>query len=418
MADFMPAGVVPEARPLDDYADVIGRPQLAEIRNLARYVEGRTFQHVNSTAVGGGVAEILARLVPMMRDLGVDARWSVMEGDAEFFKATKAFHNALHGMLVPLDDSMFDAYERATERNRGLLQDCDYVALHDPQPAGLIEYRRDVRSKFVWRCHIDVSEAEARLWAFLRRRIERFDASIFHLPQYTKGLHIPQVLLPPAIDPLSEKNCDLPDHEVKSIVASHGIDPEKPMVLQVSRFDWLKDPLGVVEAFGIVRRWMECQLVLAGGSASDDPEGAEVLAAVLRRAEGVPDVHILSLPPDAHRTINALQRAATVIVQKSVREGFGLVVTEGMWKGKPVVGGSVGGIRYQLVHDVTGFLVHSPEGCAFRVRQLLADPERARIMGQRAQESVRERYLLPSYIRNWILVLLAMDRGPVPVNHL
>jgi trehalose synthase len=237
--------------------------------------------------------------------------------------------------------------------------------------------------------------------------VESFDAAVFHLPQYTKDLMVPQYILPPAIDPLSPKNEDLTVAESREAVAALGIDPELPIVLQVSRFDRLKDPLGVVEAFRMARGWEPAQLVLAGGAADDDPEGSAVLEEVLAHAAEVPDVHVLNLPPDSHRAINALQRAARVVVQKSVKEGFGLVVTEAMWKRKPVIGNAVGGIRQQIIHGTTGFLVHSTEGMAFRIRQLLGDPELSEYMGEKAREHVRVNFLLPTSLKHWLLIYAA-----------
>jgi trehalose synthase len=397
---------------LADYEPMMGADEIGEIRRLAGYLRGTRVQHVNSTAVGGGVAEILARLVPLMRDLGLDARWDVFEGNAEFFKVTKTFHNALHGADERIVPEMFRVFEETTDLNLGMVeQDADFFAIHDPQPVGLVQRRGATRGKWVWRCHIDLADADVSVWGFLRPFIERYDGAVFHLPDYAKELFIPQFLATPAIDPLHEKNIDLAPEESEATLRRYGVDPRRPIVLQVSRFDRLKDPVGVIQAWRLAHRMVDCQLVLAGGSASDDPEGQQVLAEARQAAEGHPDVHLLDLPPDAHRTINALQRGATIVVQKSIREGFGLVVTEAMWKGKPVVGGDVGGIRKQIIHGATGFLVSSVEGCAFRIRQLLGNPGLARRLGENAREHVRQNYLTPTYLKNWLLVLLAMQHG-------
>ncbi len=397
---------------LADYEPIMGTDEIGEIRRLAGYLRGARVQHVNSTAMGGGVAEILARLVPLMRDLGLDARWDVLEGNAEFYKVTKAFHNALHGAEERIVPEMFRVFEETTDLNLGMVErDSDFFAIHDPQPVGLVQRRGDTRGKWVWRCHIDLADAEVSVWGFLRPFIERYDGAVFHLADYAKELAIPQFLATPAIDPLHEKNVDLPPKEIEATLRRFGVDPRRPVVLQVSRFDRLKDPVGVIHAWRLAHRMLDCQLVLAGGSAPDDPEGQQVLAEVHQAAEGHPDVHILALPPDAHRTINALQRGASIIVQKSIREGFGLVVTEAMWKGKPVVGGDVGGIRKQIIHGATGFLVSSVEGCAFRIRQLLGNAGLARRLGENAREHVRQSYLTPTYLKNWLLVLLAMRHG-------
>jgi trehalose synthase len=404
---------------LSDYDRVVGREEIDEIRRLAGFLKGARVQHVNSTAVGGGVAEILARLVPLMCDVGIDARWDVFQGNPEFYKVTKAFHNALHGTEERITPEMFRTFQDATDKNLGLLaKECDYFAIHDPQPIGLVNLRKDTKGKWVWRCHIDVADADVVVWGFLRPFVDRFDAAIFHLPDYAKELAIPQLLLTPAIDPLHEKNMELPQEEIDKTLERYQVDPRRPVILQVSRFDRLKDPVGVLQAYRIARRMVDCQLVLAGGSASDDPEGMQVLAEVRAAAGDDPDVHILDLPPDAHRTINALQRGATVIVQKSLREGFGLVVTEAMWKGKPMIGGAVGGIRRQIIHGSTGYLVSSVEGCAFRIRQLLGNPALAKRMGENAHEHVRINYLTPTYLKNWMLTLLALKYGDQPVTHL
>ncbi len=402
---------------LQDYSSVMSEEEMAELRALARPLAGARVQHINSTRVGGGVAEILARLVPLLKELGLNARWDVIDGDADFFRVTKMFHNALHGDPADFVERDFEIVRENARRNLHIItNDDDFVAIHDPQPIGLMDARDDrARGKWVWRCHIDISEGDPRVLRFLRPHIERFDAAIFHLADYAKDLAIPQFIMPPAIDPLSEKNRELAPEEVRLVLERFGIDPSRPIVLQVSRFDRLKDPVGVVQAFKIARAWNDCQLVLAGGSASDDPEGEQVFAETREAANGVPDVHLLALPPDAHREINALQRGATVVVQKSLKEGFGLVVAEAMWKGKPVIGGNVGGIRRQIFQGDSGFLVHSPEGCAFRIRQLLCNPGLARRLGENARQYVKDNFLLPTYLRMWVLVLNALRRGRDPI---
>lgn len=401
---------------LTDYEAVIGSEEVAEIRRLAGYLRGARIQHVNSTAVGGGVAEILARLVPLMRDVGLDARWDIFTGNPEFYRVTKAFHNALHGADERITPEMYRTFQQTTDVNLGMVEkDSDFFAIHDPQPVGLVERKGDTKGKWMWRCHIDLAESDTGIWGFLRAYVDRYDGAIFHLPDYAKDLSIPEFLITPAIDPLHEKNMDLPQEEIRATLRRYEVDPARPIVLQVSRFDRLKDPVGVIQAYRLARRMVDCQLVLAGGSASDDPEGMQVLAEV-REASGTdPDIHILDLPPDAHRTINALQRGATVVVQKSLREGFGLVVTEAMWKARPVVGGAVGGIRRQIIQGSTGFLVSSVEGCAFRIRQLLGNPGLARRLGENAQEHIRRTYLTPAYLKNWLLALLAVRHGREPV---
>jgi trehalose synthase len=392
---------------LEDYAPFVGQGELRELRLLARPLAGIRLQHINSTAVGGGVAEILTRLVPLMREVGLDAHWTVLDGGPDFFRVTKAFHNALHGQPAEITLPMLECYTQVLRRNCGKIDAAaDFVVLHDPQPAGLTEFRQDHRGRWIWRCHIDLSLADPMVWGFLRPYVERCDAAVFHLQDYARDLYLEQYIIPPAIDPLTEKNRDLSDDEVSAVCRTFGVDRSRAILLQVSRFDWLKDPVGVVKAFRLVRKTSDCQLVLAGGSAADDPEGQEVLAKVREEAGGDPDVLILDLPPDSHYEINALQRAATVVVQKSLREGFGLVVTEAMWKGKPVVGGNVGGIRRQILHGETGYLVNTIEGAAWYIRELLANRALAERMGHLAREHVRTNYLLPHYLKSWLLVLL------------
>lgn len=390
---------------LDDYETIVGETEIRDLRRLAEPLRGRKLQHLSSTLVGGGVAELLTRMTPMYRDLGLEARWDVLQADPEFFSVTKSFHNALHGAMEEITPECYATYLQTTERNLKLVdQEADFVMAHDPQPLGLVNARKPAPAQhWVWRCHIDISEADPRVWGFLRSFVERCDTAFFHLAEYAKDLLIPQVIVTPAIDPLDEKNRELRDHEIRDTLIGCGIDPDRPIVLQVSRFDRLKDPLGVVAAYRLVRKWHDCQLVLAGGTATDDPEGATVLAEVQEAAAKDPDIHILALPPVAHRTINALQRGATVIVQKSIREGFGLVVTEAMWKGKPVIGGAVGGIRRQIHHGTNGLLVRTVAGTAFRIRQCLSNPGLAQRLGRNAHRHVAENYLITRYLKNTLL---------------
>jgi len=397
---------------LDDYAAVVGAGEIGEIRSIAAHLQGMELLHINSTKVGGGVAEILERIVPLQSELGLRPRWEVLAGDPRFYELTKSVHNALHGRTTRLSPADLAYYEEVMVRNAGLVVGGeDLVVIHDPQPAGLVRHRPDGPGKWLWRCHIDLSDADPSIWRALRPVVEEYDGAVFHQPSYTKDLMVPQYILPPAIDPLSPKNEDIPTEEVRSLVGELGIDPDLPIILQVSRFDRLKDPLGVIDAFEMAMGWERSQLVLAGGAADDDPEGSAVYAEVLERAADVSDVHVLNLPPDSHRTINALQRAARVVVQKSVKEGFGLVVSEAMWKEKPVIGNAVGGIREQIIHGLTGFLVHSTEGMAYRIRQLLTDPDLSLHMGRQARENVRLNYLMPTALKRWLLLFLAARNG-------
>jgi trehalose synthase len=396
---------------LQEYAPIVGEGILREIRLLASHVQGARVQHINSTAEGGGVAELLAMLVPLMRDVGLDAVWDVMEGSDAFFDVTKVLHNNLHGEHHALTPEMRKIFWDTTHANVPVLRrDADFVCIHDPQPVGLVRERRE-KARWIWRCHIDLSDADASTWPFVRQLVERFDGGIFHLPDYAKDLSIPQFICPPAIDPLSVKNCELDRAEIDAVLEKYGLDPALPIVLQVSRYDRLKDPVGVVRGYKLAARSHRCQLVLVGAAVRDDPEGAEVLAEVRDAARGDPDVHVLVMERGAPREVNALQRAATIVVQKSLKEGFGLTVTEAMWKARPVIGGAVGGIRRQIIQGSTGYLVHSVEGMAYRVRQLLGNPALARQLGENAKRFVTENYMPTVYLKHWLMALLALKSG-------
>jgi trehalose synthase len=397
---------------LADYEKVAPPGQLDLLRRVAEKARGRSLVHVNSTRYGGGVAEMLHRLLPLMGELGVKVRWEVIEGDETFYATTKCFHNALQGTEQVVTDVMLEAFRETNRRNAASLDlDADLVMIHDPQPAALVlERDRRPASAWLWRCHIDASRPVRRVWSFLRDYIVRYDAAIFSLPKFAQRLPIPQFLVYPAIDPLDDKNRELPPEQVDSILESLSVPRDKPILLQVSRYDRFKDPVGVVNAFRIVRRHHDCRLVLAGGGASDDPEGAQVLAEVEAVASKDPNIQVLVLPNTAHLEINALQRAATVVFQKSTKEGFGLTVAEALWKGKPVIGGSVGGITRQIVQGVTGYLVSSVEGAAFRCRELLADPERAKAMGAAGREFVRHRFLITRLVADDLALIATNAR--------
>ena len=397
---------------LDDYAAVIGAETVREIRLLAAPLKGRRVVMVNSTYVGGGVAEMLARLIPLLSELGIECRWEVIRGNAEFYRVTKAWHNAIHGVAVRLTAEDIGIFVETNRRNAETLDlDADVVVVHDPQPIALIEKRsnRD-RRRWVWRCHIDASNPAPGVWDFLESYVNRYDASIFSLPAFCRPLPIPQYLFYPSIDPLAEKNLVLSPDEVNAILERLGVPRDLPIALQVSRFDRLKDPVGVIRAYQIAKRTCDLRLVLAGGSADDDPEGQEVLNEVRAEAHDDPRIHTLLLPADAHREINALQRAAAIILQKSLREGFGLTVTEGLWKDRAVIGGDTGGIPVQILHGLTGLLCHTVEGCAYQIRYLLARPTERERLGNLGREWVREEFLITRNLRRWLLLLRALDR--------
>lgn len=401
---------------LEKYADVSGQDVIDHLRQLARPLKGLRFVHVNATRVGGGVAEILTKMVPLMAELGIDTRWEVITGEARFFQCTKAFHNAIQGNQVNIPESYLKVYEdtnrETAERLRGLLRSADVVIVHDPQPAALIKYFPDYKGKWVWRCHIDASRPFRSVWRYLRKFVSQYDASIFSLSSFAQKLSHAVYLIAPSIDPLHEKNIALDREEIRSIQDEFDIDPERPMILQVSRYDRFKDPIGVIRSYQLAKEFVpSLQLVLAGGGASDDPEGEEVLGEVRAAAVDDPDIKVLLLPGDAHRTINALQRASNIVLQKSIREGFGLTVTEAMWKGIPVIGGDTGGIRIQVVNHHTGFLVNTPEGAALRIRYLLHHPQLMVEMGEKARTFVQENFLITRHLREYLTLIYALLHG-------
>jgi trehalose synthase len=406
-----PPSPVPPPR-LDDYQGIVGAADIEELRFLARELKGKTVKMVNSTAVGGGVAEILNQLVPLLNELEVNTHWEVITGGNDFFEVTKAFHNALQGSDYKLTQKARDIFLMHNEQNRQRMQFSeDVVVIHDPQPAALIRARSDSSGRWVWRCHIDLSSPNAEVWGFLQPIVEQYDAAIFSSPSFARQLAIPQYLFYPCIDPLSEKNKDLEDSFVQQVCEEFGIDRSRPIVTQVSRFDRAKDPVGVVQAFKQARKYVDGQLVLAGGGATDDPEGAAVLKEVKDAAGEDPDIIILDLPPWCAREINALQRASTLIVQKSIREGFGLTVTEALWKGKPTIAGAVGGIPTQVIHKQTGVLVHSVDGCAYQMRYLLTHPDFAKQLGENGREHVKENFLMTTNVRRWLLLIRILLTG-------
>ena len=399
---------------LENYKKVVGIEAIDQLLQLARPLKDLNIVHVNSTKVGGGVAEILTKMVPLTRMIGIDkCTWETIEGSNEFFHCTKNFHNALQGNKILPPKSHFNVFETTNAQNaeklKPVLENADIVIIHDPQPLALIEHFPKRKGKWIWRCHIDASRPFRPVWTYLKQHIEKYDASIFSLAEFCHPLPMPMFIILPSIDPLSEKNMELSEQEIQEKTELFGIDRSRPMLLQVSRYDRFKDPLGVIEAYRFVKKFNPAvQLVLAGGGASDDPEGDIVVNEVKLAAEDDPDIHILLLPGDAHKTINALQRAADIVIQKSVKEGFGLTVTEGLWKGKPVIGGNVGGIRKQIVNWQTGFLVNTPEGAAYRIRYLLQNRDKMQEMGREAKEFVREKFLITRHLREYLTLIYSL----------
>ncbi|MGQ9602205.1 MAG: glycosyltransferase [Candidatus Bipolaricaulia bacterium] len=386
-----------------DYEGIIGAEELAKLKRLAEGLCGLSLLHINSAKDGGGVAEMLHSLVPLFNELGLKTRWEAITGTPLFFHTTKSFHNALQGAKVEITPEMLEEYKRVNRQNAERLDlHADLVMVHDPQPAALIEHRD--KGRWIWRCHIDLSRPDRGTWALLAQYLKRYDAAVFSMEEFIQALPIPQFIVPPSIDPLSDKNRELPPARIDEVYEKYGINRDKPIILQVSRFDRFKDPLGVIEVYRLVRKEIPCRLVLAGGAASDDPEGAEVYQEVRRAAAREPEVHVLDLPPRSDIEINALQRGADVIIQKSLREGFGLTVTEALWKGKPVVATAVGGIRLQVIDGRTGLLVNSIPEAADRVKHLLRRPELARELGEAGREHVRKNFLITRHLRDYLRI--------------
>ena len=389
----------------EGYRSIAGPESLHILEGLVRRLRGHRLVMVNSTSTGGGVAEILHRLVRLLNELGLETVWEVMPGDARFYGITKAIHNALHGAPATLTASDWEHFEEVNRQGaRHLELDGDLIMIHDPQPVGLAALRRRPGQTWVWRCHIDLSVAAQDVLGVISEHVRHYDSAVFSHHAFVPTLQVPSYLVPPSIDPLSDKNRELGPGEERALLAPFDLPARKPLVVQVSRFDRLKDPVGVIDAFVLSRRWEDAHLVLAGGSADDDPEGVEVLAEVRARAAGRSDVSLLALPPDAHLVINALQRRAAVVVQKSLREGFALTVSEALWKQRAVIAGAVGGIPLQVIHDQTGVLVRSVEGCSFQLTRLLRSIDLRRRLGRNGREHVRQLFLLPREARDYLAV--------------
>jgi trehalose synthase len=391
------------------YEPIVGSSTIDELRALSRRLEGKRVLMVNSTRVGGGVAEILNRMVPLFNELNIDVRWDVIEGNDPYYRVTKKFHNALHGKAEAFTPEMFDLFLEVGRANAKRMQiDHDIVFIHDPQPITLVDERAKRSARWLWRCHIDVSQPDQQVWGFLKPFILKYDAAVYSAPAFVQKMGMRQVLVAPSIDPLAEKNRDLEPEQVNAILQRLEIPRDRPIITQVSRFDYLKDPLGVIEAFKRVRKSIKCRLLLVGGPATDDPEAEEVLNLCRERAQDDPEIHLLMLPPDSNIEINAIQRASAVVVQKSIKEGFGLTVSEALWKGRPVVAGAVGGIPLQVKHRYSGLLVHSPEGCAFAIKQLLNNRDLAKRLGENGREHVRQNFLLTRHLSDYMLAFVSL----------
>jgi trehalose synthase len=394
---------------INDYAPIVGQAVIDELYLLAKRLEGKTIQNINSTAVGGGVAEILTRIIPLLKQLGVAARWDVIKGNEKFFNITKQMPNALHGVDVQISPIDLEYFRQVNLENAETLNSYgDILFIHDPQPIALVEKREKIGRKWIWRCHIDFTEPKTEIFEFLKNYIERYDCVVFSAPAFSRDLKIPQVLISPSIDPLSDKNKELPQEIIDSVLDRFKIDQKRPIVTQISRFDYLKDPVGVITAYKQVKQYLDCQLVLAGGGATDDPEGMKVLEEVKSAAIDDSDIHIIFLPPASDIEINSLQRASTIVLQKSLKEGFGLTVAEALWKAKPVIASAVGGIPLQIAHKYSGLLTYSIDGTAYYLKQLLNEPNYAQKLGLNGREHIKNNFLITRHIRDYLLLFLSL----------
>jgi len=399
---------------LSDYAKVIGDERYEQLRTLAKAAKGRSMLHINATAYGGGVAEILQNLVPLLRDAGVDAHWAVLDAPPAFYDITKKIHNALQGMKLDLSDTEKKLFLDVARENAEQLAMADVILAHDPQAVALHHFAKDPdRAGWVWRCHIDLTNAHQPVWSFLRPFVEEHDASIWTMPEFVRpDLKQKTLIQAPTIDPFSTKNRDMPIDEAREIVSRFKVDPSRPILLQVSRFDPWKDPLGVIDSYRLVKKEIPgVQLVMIGSLADDDPEGQEYFDKTKKHAGGDTDVFLFTNLDGVKDTeVNAFQRASTVVVQKSLREGFGLVVAEGLWKGIPVVAGKVGGIVIQIQDGVSGYLVSSVEECAARCLDLLRDPALRKRMAAAGREHVRENFLITRDLRDQLELVTSLAK--------
>jgi len=398
---------------LADYTHLVGRPLVEEVSELADELKGLRVLHLSTTAFGGGVSEILYTMVPLMRDVGIEAEWQIMIGREEFYNVTKLMHNSLQGSDQEITPEDWAIYDRYNELNAKEISDgWDVIIVHDPQPAGVLQHVREKAKTWIWRCHIDLSTPNPSTIEHMVPLVAPYDGSVWHLPQYVpsslntasaKGhIHI----VPPAIDPLSPKNMALSPDDAAFVCDQFGIDVDRPLMCQVSRFDPWKDPIGVIDAYrGVTAEMPEVQLALVGSMATDDPEGWEYFNSTLGYAQGDPDIKILNnLNNVGSIEVNAFQSQADVVIQKSTREGFGLTVSEALWKGRPFIGGDVGGIPLQVENGETGFLVRSPEECAQRTLEILREPELGRRLGRAGKEHVRKNFLSPRLLRDWLRI--------------
>jgi trehalose synthase len=402
------------------YRDVASDALRADLERSSARLRGARVLHLNATPYGGGVSELLRSIVPLMNDLGIVAHWRIIRGNERFFEVTKKIHNGLQGADITLTESDREAYLGTARRNAELLEgDYDFVFLHDPQPAGILGLRPNRAGQWVWRCHIDTSSPDPDCWAFMRPFLQDFDAAVFTMQAFVPpDLPVAHVeIIPPAIDPLSPKNMPLEHDTSRRVLEWIGIELDRPLVTQVSRFDPWKDPLGVIEAYRLVRRELpDLQLALVGSMALDDPEGWRIYDDIMEQVRRDPGIHVFTnLIGVGNIEVNAFQRLSNVIVQKSLREGFGLVVSEALWKETPVVAGRAGGIPLQMADGVGGVLIDTVEECAAAILGLLTDRERAVELGRAGRDRVRQQFLIPRLVLNELDLLLGLDRHWAPV---
>jgi trehalose synthase len=398
---------------LADYTHIVGWPLVDEVRKLAEPLQGRKVLHLSATAFGGGVSEILYTLVPLMRDVGIDTEWQVIYGREEFFNATKLLHNALQGSPRDLTEEQWRVWRQYNEMNaRELADGWDVCIVHDPQPAAIHTLVPEKARRWAWRCHIDLSTPNQATLGRLLEHLETYPATLFHMPEYVPaGVNGLVQVVPPAIDPLAPKNMALSPDDAVFVCNQFGLDVDRPLICQVSRFDPWKDPIGVIDAYRLVKQeFPEVQLALVGSMATDDPEGWNYFNETVAHAEGDPDVHILNNFNNVGAVeVNAFQSHADILIQKSIREGFGLTVSEAIWKAKPFIGGRVGGIPTQVRDGETGYLVDNVEECARRIGDVLRDPALGKELGRRGKEYVRAHFLMPRLLRDWLRVMLQMS---------
>ena len=390
---------------IENYKNIIGERKVSELKIIAEKLKNKSILNVNSTFKGGGVAEILTKMIPIMESLGINIKWEIIKGNEEFYKVTKKFHNALHGVKEDFSQKDFEIFTETNNSNiEKIDMDKDIVFIHDPQPIGLIKAKKD--NKWFWRCHIDLTNSDKRVYDFLKQFIPKYDGCVFSSPYFSKtDIEIPQYLIFPSIDPLGEKNKEIEKEFIEKVFYDFGIDIKRPIITQISRFDRLKDPVGVIKAYNMVKKHIDCQLILAGGGADDDPEGVKVYEEVLEERNNDPDIHILMLPHN-DLIINALQRGSTVILQKSLKEGFGLTISEALWKEKPVIASNVGGIKYQITHKYNGLLSNSIEGTAHYIKQIIENPEYGKYLARNGKEHVKKNFLITRHIKEYMLMFL------------